>query len=258
MLVGLMLLTVLVLSCVDSENGSGKAHLVVRLTDAPGDYQQVNIDIQDVQVNTDADSMGWISLDINEGVYDLLKLRNGLDTLLGEADLPAGRISQVRLILGSENTVMVDSMMYDLATPSAQQSGLKVQVHANLEEGGDYEILLDFDAARSVLWKGNGNYQLKPVIRAIVKQTGGVEDDGAIQGTVSPAASNPAVHVIQGLDTVSTMSDSTGGFFVGDLAPGTYRIVFVPAATFTVTEVTNIAVTAGDTTSVGTVVINPL
>jgi len=243
---------------MDDTAGNGKAHLVVKLTDAPGDYQQVNVDIQDVQVNTEDDSTGWISLEINEGIYDLHTLTNGLDTLLGETDLPVGRISQIRLILGDNNTVMVDSAIYDLKAPSAQHSGLKVQVHADLVEGNEYEILLDFDAARSVHKTGNGKYMLKPVIRATVEQTGGVEDNGAIMGVVNPAASNPAIHVIQDDDTVSTMVGGTGSFFVGELTPGTYRVVFEPITGFVGTELTNVAVIAGDTTDVGTVVINPL
>jgi hypothetical protein len=256
---GLALISVFVSSCMDDNNGNQQAHLVVRLTDAPGDYQEVNIDIQDVQVNAGDDDSGWKSLDIRKGTYDLIKLTNGLDTLLGETDLPAGRISQIRLILGNNNTVRVDNRTENLSTPSAQQSGLKVQVHADLKEGMVYEVLLDFDAARSIVATGNGAFKLKPVIRAIVEERGVAETDaGAIEGSVNPAASNPAVHVIQGVDTVSTMVDSVGNFFVGDLTPGNYRVVFIPIDGFLGEEVTGVNVTAGDTTNVGVVVISHL
>ena len=258
-LLGLALISLFASSCTDDNGGNQQAHLVVRLTDAPGDYQEVNIDIQDVQVNAGDDDGGWKSLDIREGTYDLLKLTNGLDTLLGETDLPAGRISQIRLILGSNNTVRVDDRTENLATPSAQQSGLKVQVHADLKEGMVYEVLLDFDAARSIVATGNGAFKLKPVIRAIVEERGAVETDGgAIEGSVEPVASNPAIHVIQGDDTVSTMVDNVGNFFVGDLTPGNYRVVFIPIEGFLGEELTDVDVTAGDTTDVGVVVISHL
>src|ERR1043165_3389280 len=94
-------LILFMVSC-SSENGKN-AFLQVRLTDAPGDYQEVNVDIQDVQVNADENSnSGWKSLNIvKKGVYNLLQFTNGLDTLLGTIELPAGKISQIRLVLGN-------------------------------------------------------------------------------------------------------------------------------------------------------------
>lgn len=64
-----------------SEDGRN-ARLEIRLTDAPGDYEEVNIDIQGVQVHTagEDNGSGWKSLDITPGVYNLLELTNGLDT----------------------------------------------------------------------------------------------------------------------------------------------------------------------------------
>ena len=61
-----------------------------------------------------------------------------------------------------------------LTTPSAQHSGLKLNVHAELTEGITYKILLDFDAARSIVKTGSGAYNLKPVIRTITEATSGL------------------------------------------------------------------------------------
>src|SRR5882762_48835 len=115
----LLLLVVVIASCNKENNAT--ARLEVRLTDAPGDYQEVNIDIQDVQVNADDGnaSSGWKSLNLNKGVYNLMKLTNGLDTLLGEVQLPVGKVSQLRLILGSNNSIKVASQLLALKTPSA-------------------------------------------------------------------------------------------------------------------------------------------
>ena len=62
------------------------------LTDAPADYDAVLIDIQDVQIHvSDNDAEGsWQSLIVNKGIYNLLDFRNGMDTLLGSIELPAG------------------------------------------------------------------------------------------------------------------------------------------------------------------------
>ena len=129
------LITVFLTACSDKDSGTSRVE--VRLTDAPAEYQEVNIDIQGVEVhaNDGNQNSGWQSLDIKKGVYNLLKLTNGLDTLLGTTTLPAGKISQVRLVLGANNSLKVAGQSTTLETPSAQQSGLKVQVHTELKEG---------------------------------------------------------------------------------------------------------------------------
>lgn len=239
------------LACSTDET---RSRLEVRLTDSPGDYQEVNIDIQGVEIHhaEGTQSSGWVSLDINEGVYNVLALANGLDTLLGATNLPSGRVSQIRLILGTNNTVMIDSVVKPLDTPSAQQSGLKLNVHAQLSPGVTYVLTLDFDAARSIVEKGNGEYSLKPVIRAVTEAT-----SGAIEGKVTPVEAMPAVFALSGTDTVATAyTDSLGFFLLRAVPPGTYRVTFDPKTGFTATEVTNVVVTIGNVTDLGEVVIN--
>jgi hypothetical protein len=237
----------LFIACSDSEQN---ARLEVRLTDAPGDYDEVNIDIQGVQVHSDEG--GWRTLEIVPGVYNLLELTNGLDVVLGAVELPAGRVSQIRLILGDNNTLRIGEETFDLATPSADQSGLKLNVQADLTAGITYTILLDFDAARSIVLKGTGSYSLKPVIRAITEAT-----SGAIKGVVSIPESSPAVYVIVGLDTLGTsFTDEAGKFLIKGIPPGTYTVSFSPAAGYTINDISDVAVTLGNVTDVGVVVVN--
>lgn len=152
-------------SCSKHE-GRGNAKLTVRMVDAPGDFQQVNVDVLEVRVHNEND--GWISLPTNAGIYDLLTLQNDVSaTLVNQGALPDGKINQFRLVLGSNNTVMVDSVVYDLATPSAQQSGLKLNVKTNFDANELYEIVVDFDAEKSIVTKGNGEYSLKPVLKLL-------------------------------------------------------------------------------------------
>jgi len=242
----------------DEQDGAGMARLEVRLTDDPGNYEAVWVDIQDVQVkSSDEDSEnGWMSLDINEGKYDLLQLTDGLDTLLGTADLPAGRISQIRLVLGDDNTVEVDGETHDLNTPSAQQSGLKIQINADLDAGESYTVLLDFDAARSVVRTGNGKYNLKPVIRANVELTEDDNDETGIKGKIDPAASKSVIYAIIGIDSTSTQADTvTGNFLIGDLTNGTYKVSIVPDAEYEPKEINNVQVLDGQMTDLGTITL---
>jgi hypothetical protein len=243
-----------VLSLLTACSDEKTAKLQVWLTDAPGDYQQVNVDIQGIEIKASEsdDGSGWKSLSVNKGVYNLLDLTNGLDTLLGEIEIPAGNISQIRLKLGDENSVKINNEIFDLTTPSAQQSGLKLQVHETLAEGITYKILLDFDVARSIVQTGSGKFILKPVIRTITEA-----EDGAVKGTVEPKESTPAIYAINGLDTLgTTFTDSTSGnFLLRGLPAGSYKIVFVPAHDFQVTEKANVSVQIGSVTDLGKVTI---
>jgi hypothetical protein len=230
------------------------ARVEVWLTDAPGNYEKLNINIQDVQVHREAtdDGTGWISLNVAKGTYNLLKLTNGLDTLLGDVELPAGRISQIRLILGNNNTVVVDGKEHALNTPSAQQSGLKLQIQQTLTEGVGYKILLDFDVARSVVQTGNGKFNLKPVIRTIVEAT-----SGAIKGVVDPKESNPAIYAINGKDTLgTTYPDSVGHFLLRGIPSGSYSVHFIPASGFAPLTKDAVTVQTGVVTDLGTVQIS--
>lgn len=199
-------------SCDNSNDGTGTASMQVRMTDAPGDYAEVNVDIRSVQIHKeDGDSeSGWMTLDhINPGVYNLLDFANGRDTLLASAELPVGKISQIRLVLGENNTLKLkDGSVKALKTPSGQTSGLKLKIDAELVEDVTYVVLLDFDAAKSVVARGNGEFNLKPVIRTLTQAVA-----GGIRGKVTPAEYKPGIYVISAAnDTIGALPTITGTF----------------------------------------------
>jgi hypothetical protein len=234
-------------------DGDKTARVQIWVTDAPGDYEQVNVDIQgvDIHANGSDNGKGWRSLNVHQGVYHLLELTNGVDTLLAELEIPAGKVSQIRLILGNNNSIKVNGQVHDLAVPSGQQSGLKLQVHETLLAGVTYKILLDFDVARSVIQTGNASYKLKPVIRAITEA-----QNGAIKGVVDPKESTPAVLAMVGVDTVgSTFCDSEGRFLLRGIPAGTYKVVFSPNQNYQTVEKANVTVQVGAVTEMGTVQI---
>lgn len=148
----------------DNNTSNDTVTLNIRLTDGPGDYQQVNVDIEEVRIKSASDSSQWITLNTNAGIYNLLDFQNGVDTLLATGTVPSDTLKEVRLILGGDNSVMVDSVIYPLTTPSAQQSGLKIKIDKSLNISID-TLTLDFDAEKSVVKTGNGGYILKPVIK---------------------------------------------------------------------------------------------
>lgn len=149
----------------DKQNGN----IRISMTDAPGPYQQVNVQVMQVSVRLENSSAnGWQLLPTNSGVYDLLRLQNGIDTtIVNTSVLPAGEITEMRLILGSNNTVMVDSVIHPLIVPGGQQSGIKLKGNIEVAPSNVTSVLIDFDANKSVVLHGNGEYHLKPVIEVV-------------------------------------------------------------------------------------------
>jgi len=237
-------------SCKKSETPSNSYPMEMRMTDAAGPYDAVYIDVQSVEVLSDNNSSNWVTLNTNAGIYDLTRLVNGRDTFFGAATLSSGSISQIRLILGTNNSVVIKGQSYPLKTPSAQQSGLKLNVNYSLVAGVNYVILLDFDANKSIVKTGNGEYTLKPVLRTSTAAT-----SGAIIGVVTPASANPEIFAISGSDSIGTFSDAFGNFRFNGMSSGTYSIAFVPVYPLPIKIVNNVSVSVGNVTDVGLITI---
>jgi hypothetical protein len=150
-------------SC-QKENTSGTTNLRVRLTDNPFNATEVNVDIREVRVNMADDSTDWVSLNTAASVYNLLGLQNGVDTVLATGIIPTGVLKEVRFVLGNDNSIVIDSTEYPLTIPSGTESGLKIKVNRQLNASID-SLLIDFDAALSIIKTGNGEYKLKPVLK---------------------------------------------------------------------------------------------
>jgi len=164
----LSLLTVLVsvvfMAC--TKNNSGKNTTVkVRLTDSPVNADEVNVHILQVRVKFSEDSIhGWADLDTHAGVYNLLGLQNGVDTLLAVGTIPTNIVKEIRFVLGTNNSIKVAGITYPITIPSGSESGLKIKVNKQLNGTLD-SLLIDFDAALSIYQTGAGVYQLKPVLK---------------------------------------------------------------------------------------------
>lgn len=249
-----------------TKDGQGTANLTVRMTDAPGDYDEVNIDVQDVQVqvdsqteaelesDSDVEGDGWVSLEgVQPGVYDLLELTGGITQILADSEVPAGYMSQMRLILGSNNTITVNGETKPLNTPSAQQSGLKLQVNENLEDGENYAFLLDFDVEKSIVAQGNGGYNLKPVIRINTDANAGM----VIGTVVVPADIDMNVQSLVKLSsetmTVSAYTDADGKFALNAVPAGVYSLEVLPEAdaNLNVSGIGTVEVKPNETTDLG-------
>src|SRR5680860_509926 len=219
------------ISCSDDDDPASdqNARIKVSMTDAPGDYENVFIDVLDVKIKADAaaDEEGWVSLgNVQPGIYDLLTLTGGVTQLLANAEVPAGFLGQIRLILGPDNSVVLKGETEEtpLSTPSAQQSGLKLQVNQELEGGQEYLFLLDFDVDKSIVVEGgSGGYSLKPVIRL------SANEGGAIMGKISPGTFKSLVEAKNAAHTISAYTDANGEFVLHGVLDGIYEVKITPA-----------------------------
>lgn len=262
MLVAVLLGSLVFVSCqksIDEDPANsvppGQARLQVYLTDNPNlNLSEVWVDVREIQIKME-DSANFLVLSGSRpGMYDLLQLTNGQDTLLSNALIPAGRISQIRLVLGNNNfAITTTGDTLQLATPSAQQSGLKVLVNQTVTGGSLYRLTLDFDAAKSVVKAGNsGNYILKPVLRVISFLPSG----GNARGIVLPDSVRTAIYAIRGIDTMATTYSDTamnGAYYFNDIPAGAYVFSFVPQDTIHQSTTRNVPITLGTTYVVDTV-----
>jgi hypothetical protein len=224
-----------------------KAQLSVRMTDAPANYDAVMVDVQGVEVTGNGGAL--VMLNVNKGIYNLSHFTNGLDTLIASGALDAGTISQIRLILGDNNSVVVNNVVYHLSTPSAEQSGLKLQIHQTFEAGVSYTILLDFDANQSIVERGNGDYQLKPVLRTINAAV-----SGSIKGSISPISLGTSITATSNGVVYSTVANLNGYFMIAGLPAGTYNITVTPVLPLQPITITGKTVVIGASTDLGIIV----
>ncbi|RTY95826.1 DUF4382 domain-containing protein [Flavobacterium sp. GT3R68] len=247
----------LFLSCADNDNSAQTSRITVRMTDAPGDYDEVNVEVIDVLIKTNAnsDEGGWVSIgNITPGIYNLLDLSGGVNVLLADNNVPSGHLGQIRLLLGDENTVVVDGVSHVLNTPSAQQSGLKLLINQELVGGATYDFLLDFDVENSVVVEagGSGNYNLHPVIHVSTTANSGV-----IKGTVAPIGLQILASVQVGDITVSSYANADGVFQLNGIPAGTYTVTLTPdvSSGLSASIINNVVVTNGQITNMGSLTI---
>ncbi|MFD2366549.1 DUF4382 domain-containing protein [Pseudoduganella sp. GCM10020061] len=210
--------------------------LGVSLTDAPAcGFDAVNVTVNKVRVHKSASAgeseAGWTDITLSPAKkINLLNLTNGVLESLGQTSLEAGKYTQLRLVLdantgnGLANSVVpTGGAEVSLDTPSAVQSGIKLVNEFEVKGGQRVDLVLDFDACKSVVTKGGSNrYALKPVVKVIPTAING------ISGYIAPAlvASNVTITAQQNGNVIAaTAPKTTGEFMLARLAPGNYDVV---------------------------------
>jgi len=231
-------------ACGSSGDGGSSApgSVSVSLTDAPAcGYDEVNVTVSRVRVHqsssADDKAAGWtdITLDPPRKI-NLLDFNDPTKPIhvepLGLAPLEPGHYTQLRLVLvansNNPNQPLANSVVLSgtnteipLDTPSGVQSGIKLIHQFTVNSGQRVDLLLDFDACKSIVQTGNGKYKLKPVIKVIPFVLNG------INGFVDKTLTNIRVSAQQSGNIVreTGMNAQTGEFFLAHLDPGNYDVV---------------------------------
>lgn len=237
----------------DDEDG----RIQITMFDEPAEYESVFVEIVSVEAHRqtgDQDS-GWFTLSEDTVRTDLLELVAGNQEVLADTLLEPGTYQQIRLILGEDNKLVKDGQEFDLHVPSGQQTGIKLNVNAEIEPETTYALELDFDASRSIIPRGaSGNYNLRPVIRVVTTET-----SGTIAGNVEPADYSGFVHATTEEDTVTTSTSDNGDFQLRGVPDGTWKVTAESTSDdYDDSEVEDVEVAAGETTDIGTIQLQPV
>ena len=239
-------------------SSGGTGTLSASLTDAVGPYQAVYVTVKELQVHRSGDENdegGWLTLEgFSKKTINLCSLRNGVFEDLGYAELKEGNYSQLRLILCDEGegpvladennepvlnimgiqhpnanyVVIGDDTWHMLKVPSAFNTGVKLVKGFTINADKTTEIILDFDAYRSVVQAGkSGKWLMKPTIKVLSdtqenwildgtvsdKSEGGSGIEGVLVSVQYPDPANPEEIV-----RTSTLTDENG-YYVIYVAP---------------------------------------
>lgn len=275
--VACIILTMISCSKNDSK-GNNVSELSVYLTDGPGDYDQVLVAITSVEAKIDtstahchddgygsrpdkkdfdgddhrfgADEFGyWMTLDFTPGTYDLLTLRNGVDTLLASGTID-GKLRKIRVSITSV-TVVKNGVSTPVKLMADAGNYLYIAVqdrHMDQQVAGD-KLWVDFDVSRSIV-EINGELYLKPVLKPFCDK-----NFAGLEGLVSPADASAIVTAYNSTDTATAIPGPNGYYRIRGLQEGTYTLIFKGSNGYADTTIAGVQISKGRVTKVAPVVL---
>jgi len=265
-------------ACTKNDVNASRGNVSIFLTDGPGEFDSVFIDITKVEVKVDNDSLHkhqddhgkddddrddhekrkdgygeWVDINFKPAIIDILSLRNGVETKLGEKNIAAGIVRKIRITLGSQNRVVVGGKSNTLELKNETNNLLYVKLsskHRQRSADSSTKVWVDFDIARSIEEKG-GKYYLRPVLRPFCN-----DNYGEVEGKVLPLAAKAVVRITNGagFDGVA-LPNREGEFKLRGLESGTYTVTVEGIAPYLKETISNVVVTKGKDTELGTITL---
>ncbi len=260
--------SMLLVACSKNNNtdelaASGTQNVSLYLTDGPGRYDKVVLDIKSVEVVVDTskdtrkhdhsnwDTIGkhgpkpdsalvWQSLQVQAGLYDVLQLRNGIDTLLASSSIVAGSVRLIRINLGNNSSVTKDSVTYPITLPTNADAAIVLKLKGNeFEQYAQkrHRLWLDFDVQRSIIELPNQVFVLRPFLKTFVASA-----TGSISGSVAPREARPVISVFNSSDSAYAIPQQGGMFKIRGLKDGTYQVHVFATNGFKDTTINNVVI----------------
>ena len=256
---------------------ANKQKVSLYLSDDPGYFDKVLLDIRKVEVLVDTcggtDNEGWDdkdrcwwdedhrndrskndtcqvwdSLGINPGVYDLLTLRNGADTLLAGGNVHKGTMERIRITIGDQNSLVKDGVTYPVKSLSGQSKIIVRVRHSEWDElsTDNLQLWLDFDIQRSIIRTWNGKFVLRPYINVFT-----ILKMGSISGKVTPWDAYPVISIYNSSnDTLYALPWRSGEYKVRGLKVGDWNVFVNASNGYQDTTITGVKVVRGKDTRV--------
>lgn len=192
----------------------------------------------------------WETLQINAGIYDLLEFRNGVDAMLASGSISKGEIKAIRLTLGNNNSVVIDSVSYPLQLKENNKVIIKLE---DVEKTDDrnFKLNLDFDLASSIR-EINNQFELRPRIKPFNEKK-----SGRLEGKVLPRDAKTIVSLIGDKDTLTALPGDDGEFKIRGIHSAKFDLQFNATANgYQDTTIKNIAVSPGQELKIGSIVLH--
>jgi len=131
-----------------------------------GDVTEEPVNETQGNETNETDTSGWITVFSGPRTIDLITIK-GVEELLGEATLDAGKYTQIRLAVDNV-TVIINETSYEVRVPS---KNIKFIHPFDIESNETTTLIFDFDADESIVKAGN-KYILKPVVKVLTEFKG--------------------------------------------------------------------------------------
>lgn len=251
--------TVFAAACSKQDVNEGAGKFSIRMTDAPGDYAELFVEIEQVDVQMEGE--GWVTLSNESQVVSVLDLTNGAEVEIASAtNAEAGVYTAVALHIGANSTLILNTESGGGEFGLQGENIVIVEINEAVGTEGEATVLLDFNVSESISSDGNGGYQMDPVIQPIEDEFTGIQ--GHVEGEALAA-----ITIESGGESFTTFTNSEGEFLIRGMAEGSYEMNIVSTAqasaglpgvdlSFTAessTTIGGVVVTEGSITQVGSI-----
>lgn len=214
---------------IQTEKDANPREFKVNMTDAPGDYEALTVEIEGIEVYHEGS--GWISLSNDVQYVNVLDLTNGVETQLAiQQEAEIGVYSKLKIKFGDDHKLTLKNttelggifttatLLLDLSLGGPDEIVIDINEEISAEQGVD--LLVDFNVAQSIIKIGEA-YILKPAIAEIKDRSTGI--NGEVKG-----AASAAIILTNGSDSISAYTNTEGNFLLRGMDPGTYDMYVYP------------------------------